>query len=60
MTEHAEVAAALADGRADIALLPEPNVTAVIMKNSEEDISYIILGKNSFPEIYLPSEEDLF
>ncbi|MFQ7259831.1 MAG: ABC transporter substrate-binding protein [Christensenellales bacterium] len=35
MTEHAEVAAALADGRADIALLPEPNVTAVIMKNSE-------------------------
>ena len=35
MTEHAEVAAALADGRADIALLPEPNVTAVMMKNSE-------------------------
>ena len=35
MTEHAEVAAVLADGRADIALLPEPNVTAVIMKNSE-------------------------
>lgn len=35
MTEHAEVAAALADGRADIALLPEPNVTTVIMKNSE-------------------------
>ena len=35
MTEHAAVAAALADGRADIALLPEPNVTAVIMKNSE-------------------------
>ena len=35
MTEHAEVAAALADGKADIALLPEPNVTAVIMKNSE-------------------------
>ena len=35
MTEHAEVAAALADGRAGIALLPEPNVTAVIMKNSE-------------------------
>lgn len=39
MTEHAEVAAALADGRADIALLPEPNVTAVIMKNSEIRIS---------------------
>ena len=39
MTEHAEVAAALADGRADIALLPEPNVTAVIMKDSEIKIA---------------------
>lgn len=39
MTEHAEVAAALADGRADIALLPEPNVTAVMMKNSQTRIA---------------------
>ncbi len=33
MTEHTEVATALADGRADIVVLPEPNVTAVMMQN---------------------------
>ena len=33
MTEHTEAAAALADGRADIVILPEPNVTAAMMQN---------------------------
>ncbi|MCD8036986.1 MAG: ABC transporter substrate-binding protein [Clostridiales bacterium] len=33
VTEHAEAAAALADGSADVAVLPEPNVTAVMMQN---------------------------
>ena len=33
MGEHAEVAAAIAGGTADIVLLPEPNVTAATMKN---------------------------
>ncbi|MDD5945517.1 MAG: ABC transporter substrate-binding protein [Clostridia bacterium] len=33
VSEHAEAAAAIADGTADIAVLPEPNVTAVMMKN---------------------------
>ena len=35
MSEHAEVATAMADGTADIALLTEPNVTAVTMKNPD-------------------------
>lgn len=39
MSEHAETASALADGRADIALLPEPNATAVMMKNSNVRIA---------------------
>lgn len=34
-SEHAEVAGAIADGTADIALLPEPNVTAAMMKNDD-------------------------
>ncbi len=33
VAEHAEAAAALADGSADAAVLPEPNVTAVMMSN---------------------------
>lgn len=33
MAEHTEAAAALADGRADIVVLPEPNVTAAMMQN---------------------------
>ena len=32
MTEHAELAAALLAGDVNIALLPEPNVTAVLLK----------------------------
>lgn len=39
MGEHAEVASALAGGTADIALLPEPNVTAVTMKNENTRIA---------------------
>lgn len=39
MTEHAEAAAALADGRADIVVLPEPNVTAVMMQNENARIA---------------------
>ena len=35
MSEHAEGATAMADGTANIALLPEPNVTAVTMKNPD-------------------------
>lgn len=35
VTEHAEAAAALADGTADVAVLPEPNVTAVMIKNED-------------------------
>ena len=35
MTEHTEAAAALADGRADIVILPEPNVTAAMMQNEK-------------------------
>lgn len=34
-SEHAEAAAAIADGTAQIALLPEPNVTAAMMKNAD-------------------------
>ena len=34
-SEHAETASALLSGEADIALLPEPNVTAVEMKNDK-------------------------
>ena len=37
MTEHAELAAALLAGDVNIALLPEPNVTAVLLK----DILYV-------------------
>ena len=39
MTEHAEAAAALVDGRADIVVLPEPNVTAVMMQNENARIA---------------------
>ncbi len=39
VTEHAEAAAALADGSADVAVLPEPNVTAVMMQNEDIRIS---------------------
>ncbi|MPM55789.1 hypothetical protein SDC9_102586 [bioreactor metagenome] len=35
MSEHEEVAAALADGTAQIAMLPEPFVTAAMMKNPD-------------------------
>lgn len=35
MAEHAELAAALAAGDVKLGLLPEPNVTAVLMKNSD-------------------------
>ena len=34
MSEHAELAAALLAGKVDIALLPEPNVTAVLLKDN--------------------------
>lgn len=34
MTDHAELAAAVVAGNADIALLPEPNVTAVLLQNT--------------------------
>ena len=34
MTEHAELATALVAGEVNIALLPEPNVTAVLLKDS--------------------------
>lgn len=35
MAEHAELAAALAAGEVSIGMLPEPNVTSVILKNPE-------------------------
>ncbi len=34
-TEHAELAALAAAGKVDIAMLPEPNVTAVLQKNAD-------------------------
>ena len=34
-SEHSEVATLIASGKADIALLPEPNVTAVTMQNKD-------------------------
>lgn len=37
--EHAELAALLASGQASIGLLPEPNVTAVLMKNENTRIA---------------------
>ena len=37
--EHAEVAAAIADGTAQVAMLPEPNVTAVTMKNENVKVA---------------------
>lgn len=35
VSEHAEAATALVDGTADIAVLPEPNVTAVMMQDPD-------------------------
>lgn len=39
MQDHAELGAAIASGKADIALLPEPNVTAVLMQSPETRIA---------------------
>ena len=39
MSEHAELATALASGSVEIGLLPEPNVTAVTMKNENTRIA---------------------
>ncbi len=39
VTEHAEAAAALASGQADIALLPEPNVTAILMNDEKARVA---------------------
>jgi NitT/TauT family transport system substrate-binding protein len=39
MTEHAEVATALATGQADIVVLPEPNVSGVLMSDASARVA---------------------